>query len=171
MISNDGLEASWLDCEHAEEELRVREFSNGSRHFVRQCLHCGRASNAISREALSDEDRAAAPEFDEGIQERYWERRSEAMRRARTQRDQEHAERVDELRAKAAEYRKTLAWQHRRGLVLNRAGWVCEGCRIRPATQVHHLTNEHYGNEFLWELVAVCRECHTRYHGVEGELW
>jgi len=34
-----------------------------------------------------------------------------------------------------------------------------------PATEVHHLTYQHVGHEFLFELVAICRECHTRWHG------
>jgi len=42
---------------------------------------------------------------------------------------------------------------------------VCEGCREQIATQVHHLTYEHVGHEFLWELVAICEDCHKRLHG------
>jgi 5-methylcytosine-specific restriction endonuclease McrA len=35
---------------------------------------------------------------------------------------------------------------------------------------VHHLTYQNAGNEFLWELVAICRECHARYHAIEPAL-
>ena len=38
-----------------------------------------------------------------------------------------------------------------------------------PATQAHHLTYEHMGDEFLWELKAVCRPCHERWHGTEDD--
>lgn len=48
---------------------------------------------------------------------------------------------------------------------MQRAAHVCEGCRTARATEVHHLTYEHCGDEFLWELVAICRSCHERYHG------
>jgi hypothetical protein len=61
-------------------------------------------------------------------------------------------------------YLQTDEWLDRRRRVLVRAGNVCEGCRQAPATQVHHLTYKHVGNEFLWELVAICRACHERYH-------
>ena len=41
---------------------------------------------------------------------------------------------------------------------------VCEACGEVRATEVHHLTYKHIGSEFLWELVAICRACHERYH-------
>ena len=58
----------------------------------------------------------------------------------------------------------TVDWMERRRLVMIRARGVCEGCRKRKATTVHHLTYEHVGVEFLFELVAVCRSCHARLH-------
>jgi 5-methylcytosine-specific restriction endonuclease McrA len=51
-----------------------------------------------------------------------------------------------------------------RNRVIKRDGGLCRGCSEAPATQVHHLTYEHIGNEFDWELVAICRRCHQRYH-------
>lgn len=42
-------------------------------------------------------------------------------------------------------------------------GW-CEGCGTRRATQVHHKTYEHLGDEFLFELLALCERCHERLH-------
>jgi hypothetical protein len=62
------------------------------------------------------------------------------------------------------EYLNTDEWGRRRSLVMNRAGGMCEGCRERRATQVHHLTYKHVKNEFLWELVAICDICHGRIH-------
>lgn len=48
--------------------------------------------------------------------------------------------------------------------MLTRDNYLCQGCRVRRATQVHHLTYDHVGNEFLFELVAICETCHTRLH-------
>ena len=62
----------------------------------------------------------------------------------------------------------TVEWMERRRLVLIRARGLCEGCRHRKATTVHHLTYEHVGAEFLFELVAVCRSCHNRLHPKVG---
>lgn len=57
-------------------------------------------------------------------------------------------------------YLRTPEWGKRRKLVFKRAGNVCEGCHERPASQIHHTTYAHVGNEPLWELRAVCHECH-----------
>ena len=58
------------------------------------------------------------------------------------------------------------AWRTKRALVLERSGYNCEGCGAVRACQVHHLTYAHVGNEFLWELKAVCNACHERLHEV-----
>lgn len=63
-----------------------------------------------------------------------------------------------------AEYLRSPAWASKRERVMQRAGGVCEGCRGRPATEVHHLTYEHVTQEFLFELVAICGDCHARLH-------
>lgn len=63
-----------------------------------------------------------------------------------------------------ADYLKSAEWATRREKVMQRAGGVCEGCRCRPATEVHHLTYEHVTREFLFELVAICGDCHARLH-------
>jgi hypothetical protein len=61
-------------------------------------------------------------------------------------------------------YMNSEDWAQRRKLVLDRCNHICEGCRTKPATQVHHLTYYHKGFEFLWELVGICIDCHTRLH-------
>ncbi len=62
------------------------------------------------------------------------------------------------------EYRRTELWRERRALVLKRANYICEGCGINRATEVHHLTYDNVCQEFLWQLVAICRDCHERHH-------
>lgn len=51
-------------------------------------------------------------------------------------------------------------WARRRIAVLRRALYWCEACGLRRATQAHHTSYKHVGNEPLWELRAVCDECH-----------
>ena len=87
---------------------------------------------------------------------------------------QEYAARVasrerDEHPERSAEYREYLdgpQWRERRELVMARAGQTCEGCRKHHAENVHHLTYAHIQHEFLFELVALCRDCHERWHRV-----
>ncbi len=65
------------------------------------------------------------------------------------------------------QYLQSPEWQARRRLVLRRAGGKCEGCRIRRAVQAHHLTYDRVGREMLFDLVAVCAECHNQIHAKE----
>jgi hypothetical protein len=66
-------------------------------------------------------------------------------------------------------YLESPEWLERRRAVLLRAGDRCELCRFRQATQVHHLTYERIGDEWLSDLIAVCRDCHELEHDEESE--
>ncbi len=67
-------------------------------------------------------------------------------------------------RAGAAEYYLTSGWRDKRSAVMERCGGLCEGCRKQGAQDVHHLSYRHFREEFLFELVGLCRDCHTRWH-------
>ena len=55
-------------------------------------------------------------------------------------------------------------WKRLRELVLIRDKGICQICGTK-AMQVHHLTYQHIGNEFDFELVALCISCHyNHYH-------
>lgn len=62
-------------------------------------------------------------------------------------------------------YLETPMWFTRRDMVLERDNYRCtatlKGCTGR-ATQVHHLTYDHAGNEPLFELVSICENCHNQ---------
>jgi 5-methylcytosine-specific restriction endonuclease McrA len=71
------------------------------------------------------------------------------------------------------EYLGSEIWQHKRALVMKRAGGLCEGCGVHRALQVHHTrypwrcqpgTREWIAQEKLFDLRAVCRECHDDLH-------
>jgi hypothetical protein len=68
-------------------------------------------------------------------------------------------------------YLKSYSWRRKRNQVLDRADDLCEkiddkGNRCgNVATEVHHLTYERVGNELLSDLIALCRECHSKSHG------
>lgn len=67
-------------------------------------------------------------------------------------------------RANYAEYLNSPEWKALRSSVMERCEGICEGCRQKTAEDVHHLTYQHIGREFLFELVGLCRSCHTRWH-------
>jgi hypothetical protein len=71
------------------------------------------------------------------------------------------------------EYLASPIWLEKRRRVLERAHYVCEGCAIRRAAQVHHLhyprgmlpgTPEWIEQEMLFDLRAICAHCHDTLH-------
>lgn len=144
------------NCCGETSELRRRTLVNGSVQFTRQCLTCGRAtSNPMPRATVSNP--SAVPRWDDGLQRRYEDSHS-AQRKA--EQDAARAAWFEEHNA----YLQTPDWRRRRQAVMQRAHGFCEGCGKENATQVHHLSYEHWKEEFLWELVAICDDCHERIH-------
>lgn len=139
-------------------ELRRRTVANSGVHLLYQCLVCGRAaSTALPRSKVGNADRL--PPWDESLAQRYNDRRIAKM-------DDERAAWFAEHDA----YLKTPKWRKKRAAVLLRAQGTCEGCAEAPATQVHHLTYDHWRDELLWELVAICDSCHARIHAERKSL-
>lgn len=160
------------ECPHDRKAVRVKTFSDGRPQYCYQCLDCGRRVGSwIGKThpdvlALTERvpfDEAAEDAAREQVRE-FWEnRRQERTAAYEAEAAARQAESI-EWWARYNAYLTTPAWRARRELVIARAEGMCEGCRKRRATQVHHLTYDHVGNEFLWELVAICDTCHTRYH-------
>lgn len=152
-------------CKHPATAIRWRVRTDGTGCWVRQCLTCGSQAgpqlSGKSKEVLALTKKTP---FDTALQERYDERR-----KAHWQTQQE-AERQADLQKRREwwawynEYLKSPEWRARRKMVLQRARNMCEGCKSKLATQVHHLSYEHVGDELLFELVAVCDECHRKLH-------
>jgi 5-methylcytosine-specific restriction endonuclease McrA len=97
------------------------------------------------------------PKWDDAIA-KSWDRKKHA---AHVQQKQESR---SEFFKEHDEYLRTPEWRKRRAAVLKRADNLCDGCREAKATEVHHLTYENWKAEFLWELVAICHDCHDRLH-------
>jgi hypothetical protein len=155
-----------VDCPHDMRALRRRTIANGTCQFVRQCVQCGNPGPAIKRmDAVSESGSLDAIEpFDETLQERWWSLQRDAAVSQREglawERDQQHREWL----AEHDRYLRTEEWQRKRLAVMARARGICEGCLQAQASQVHHLTYSHWKDELLFQLVALCRECHERAH-------
>lgn len=153
-------------CNHPTTELRLQTYSNKTTHVVRQCLTCGSAATGIKKQELTGQQLAALPPFDPGIWQRYqMQHREQAQDRARRDRESKRAEFFEWY----DQYLKTPDWRTRRQMVLQRSKGLCEGCGAQKATQVHHTTYDHVGAEFLWELRAICEECHDRITRLDRE--
>jgi 5-methylcytosine-specific restriction endonuclease McrA len=75
--------------------------------------------------------------------------------------------RTTQLRKMPAEYRVQREWQARRTATLARAGYRCQTCGDSDVRlDVHHNTYERYGDESIFDLVALCDRCHELFHGI-----
>lgn len=146
-------------CGDTPAQLVQRTIRGGSLQFVWQCQQCGSAvGNAVSRaQAVELMGTADLPLFDECTRASY------AAQQARL-RQEEQAQRQHEGQAIYAQYLASPEWAAIRSKVMRRAAGVCEGCADAEPNEVHHLTYENVGAEFMFELVALCGPCHRRIH-------
>ena len=69
---------------------------------------------------------------------------------------------VAEYQRKHQEYLNSQVWKEKRQEVLNRDSYLCQACLKHRASEVHHLTYDHFGDEPLFDLISVCRQCHEK---------
>jgi 5-methylcytosine-specific restriction endonuclease McrA len=158
----DDMRPTWAPCPHDRTEIRRRVLKSGQVRYCRQCLTCGSGTVAVAQSNVPNI--ATVRDFDPSINEAYCTTRArrQAVIKQKHIRLQK-AEKAEWWRW-YDEYLRSPAWRRKRKLVMDRSCGACEGCRSRPADHVHHLTYDHVGHEFLWELVAVCTGCHDRVH-------
>jgi len=153
-------------CSHEHATLRVKVASNGARHFRVQCSRCGQARQATTAERT----RHVNPQpFDEDLQRSWWERKSKAYQQLS---EQEATSARQAWLDQYSAFLQTPEWARCRNLVLERDGHTCRallpGC-TQHAAEVHHLTYDHWWNPPLFDLVAVCRECHEQITGMDRD--
>jgi 5-methylcytosine-specific restriction endonuclease McrA len=152
------------DCKHPNRDLvwvPVGTPGVSTRQLRYQCRDCFEYVGGSQRHALATAD---TPEIDPNTLVIRDERREERWQRRRTEWDHEAQQRNEEWWQWYDNYLLTDEWHRRRRLVLERDGGICQNCRAARATQAHHLSYRNVGNEFLWELIAVCDDCHVRCH-------
>lgn len=142
-------------CGHKRAELRRYILGNGGVQMRKQCLDCGAPASDPIRHATLERPVESYPEADKGLMERLHQEQL-AAREARSEKRRAWYRN---------EYLQSAQWREKSALVLKRANHTCECCGTRRATQAHHLTYECVGEEPLWHLKAVCRECHEWLHG------
>lgn len=155
---------SYLQCTCDRRAIRLRIIANGSKIYAEQCLDCGRQIRAVSKNAPEILEMPERIPFDEVLKDTYHAREQAHRNQQAAQRERAQQEKDSAWWQWYNEYLESPTWRMKRQMVLARAAGLCEGCRCRQAEQVHHLTYRHAGNEFLFELVAVCAACHARLH-------
>jgi hypothetical protein len=143
--------------------LRRFECSNGAIQVRWQCGHCGTGiGSAVARDRLPCLLDELEP-WDKSLVDARERTREEIAASRRQRAGAEFAQ----MREKYREYLSSPTWRSRRQAVLDRENGLCQGCRAAEAVEVHHLTYAHVKAELLFELVALCRSCHERIHGIE----
>jgi hypothetical protein len=149
------------DCTHNHSVLTRFLQSNGVYSYRFQCQVC---FQPVGNNQKKPDNHESLPEFDVEKREAYWEaRRREFERAGREKLDAANEEWWERYNA----HMVSAAWSMLRARVLSRAGGICEGCGVRKATQAHHLTYARLGREMLFDLVAVCSQCHEAIHAKE----
>lgn len=160
----------WYHCDHeGRVEVRRRMLSNGVTALWEQCAHCGTGIRAVKKSTYSEAEQAAMPPFDDQLQRERYDEMSEKLEACRARYDEAMVTGASDRHAEYRAYLRSPAWQRLRVKVLRRARGLCEGCGEKRPVEVHHLTYEHIFEEFLFELVAVCSECHRRLHPDKGD--
>lgn len=160
------LEAHWgAECEHPETVLRRVTLSNQSIQYRHVCERCGAKVGLAIKKSVAplnipvDDGRKALE---------YARARDVELSALYQDHIRKQKESGNGYAQKYSAYLKSEKWAEKRKLVLDRAGGICEGCLTARATQVHHLSYQHVFDELLFELAAVCDDCHTRAHAFDA---
>ncbi len=62
-------------------------------------------------------------------------------------------------------YLASPEWKAKSIAAKERAGNRCQLCNSRGPLDTHHRTYERLGNELSEDLIALCRKCHSKFHG------
>lgn len=67
-----------------------------------------------------------------------------------------------------SEYIKSNAWREKALAAKERAGWHCQLCNKegdKSTLHAHHRTYDRLGHELDADIIALCAECHAKFHG------
>ncbi|KAF0115009.1 MAG: Uncharacterized protein FD150_1247 [Rhodobacteraceae bacterium] len=161
------------ECQHTNVTRRLWTLNTGATQLKDFCDQCGKD---MSKSLKQSEHPGTYPPFDEAIRWRYAETREQEREgivkkyvKLQKEKDNELIRKSKDWSDEYEAYRRTEKWQKKRFKVFERAHGVCEGCCEKPAVLVHHTTNRHVGAELIFELVALCRDCHEICHPDKSE--
>lgn len=145
-------------------KAQAHQWGSGQIHVIHQNglkTLCGKALAECPGQYVPENEytcRACAKVIDaeesRRLNEERWRRES-----GDRQREQEAADRDWWRRYNA--YLQSPAWQARRAAVFKRAKSICEACGKARAVEVHHKSYRYVGCEPLFDLAAVCSDCHA----------
>jgi hypothetical protein len=152
-------------CKHEKTTARLREYEGGVR-ARRQCEICWQGvGNIVSKSGVTEK-------WDHELERFFYDQFQESIKKWNSDRDEHFANSRKRSNSEwwrvYSAYLRSPHWALKRELVLERSGGVCECCLQRDAVEVHHekypRSPMQWGQEPLWWLRAVCRECHGVFH-------
>lgn len=167
------LQEHWgsRQCKHDnEKQLRKRTVRNGAIQFVEQCLRCGAAATSpmAKVKAIETNGGVEPPPFDDSLEVKWRKEGEDGAKKITGKYDTLQDFHTAEFQNWYDVYLSSDEWAYKKSKVMQRANHLCEGCGDVKAQVVHHMTYKNVGNEFLFELVALCKPCHERYHEKDG---
>lgn len=152
-----------LDCTCQTTKIRYKKTVDNRILYCKQCVKCGsRMGEWIPHADIPNPD--SIMPFNNDLRGYYVDSRNE-LRSALLERQK--AKEYSEFTEARMEAMNTQHWQTCKIAVKKRCGGICEGCGNNQIVDVHHKTYRNLGDEFLFELIGLCRECHNRYHKEE----
>lgn len=151
--------AAKFSWDHPQSELRERKIRGDGKQCVHQCRRCGNAiTSPIKTEvAIAQNGGKPLPLCYEQLQASWAAAVKVSAERIMNTDDSAFWQAYEK-------YPASPEWKKKREKVLARSSRICKGCEEREAIQVHRLSYEHMGDEYLFELVAVCEACYEKLH-------
>lgn len=151
------------DCCRQPYERYVNDFHNGLPKFIRiQCDNCGGCLEMTKPLKRSEYEEKTRGEFSK---ERFKNWKLE--KQIEKNNIYEFTKYLKDSKSSFYQYNIYLLsehWRNLRIIALERDKYICQFCKLEPATEVHHLTYKNLGNESLDELISYCRVCHGKVH-------
>jgi len=159
------FDIEYIKCEHEKFEVLNLEMSNGKSMLKKYCLQCEHTfDNPLKQSDYN------ISKLRKSTNEKYHE-----WRQKKTQSDMfefyeiiKNRLSIKSVIAKSEykEYIETDWWKSLRKKILIRDNYTCQICKCK-AEEVHHLTYQHKGKEYSFELVSLCHNCHLKHYHPE----
>jgi hypothetical protein len=146
-----------LTCKHENSNPVLFEYESGVKHKRLLCLDCNTIHGKFLTQVPNEVLRPVSQKKYDAYKLPQNKKFNDLLEPIRIKADKWRAENWFKNHG---DYLNSQKWKEKRTKVLERDGYLCQSCRINKATEVHHLTYAHKGNEPLFDLISVCHECH-----------